>query len=235
MTNVDKFSKPETFTSLDSWILSRLSLMIFKINEGFTTRNFHKAVAAMKQFFYREFCDIYLEGTKWGFKSEEDFMIRSHTYTLIKCLEVSLRAFAPISPFLSDELYTRLAKKLPSFLAVSSLLEAPYPTWNEFQLFRNELLEERMQSVLNLITDIRCFTAHINKKLEPEVHIVTDNSEDYKFYTLNINSIKGVSRIYNITVYLKDNYIKKSNSIHNELNSNCSLFLSAKVCYDKLN
>lgn len=60
MTTPDKYCKPEIFTTLDSWILSRLSLMVEEVNTGFMERNFYKAVAAIKQFIYYEFCDIYL-------------------------------------------------------------------------------------------------------------------------------------------------------------------------------
>lgn len=45
---------------IDKWILSRLSLMVATVNEAFLHRNLHVATAAIKQFFYREFCDWYL-------------------------------------------------------------------------------------------------------------------------------------------------------------------------------
>ncbi|XP_014598391.1 PREDICTED: valine--tRNA ligase-like isoform X1 [Polistes canadensis] len=224
----DKYHKPEMFTTLDSWILSRLSLMVNEVNTAFTERNFYKAVAVIKQFIYYEFCDIYLEATKWGFKSGEELIITSHIYTLIKCLEVSLRVLTPITPFLTDELYSRLSKKLPSFLSLSSLSEAPYPTADEFKDLRNESLDKRMKNVLDLITEIRSFTANISKKLEPEVHIVVDNLEDHEFYTKNINLIKGASRIWNVSIHLKENYVKNIYSIQEELNSKHSLFLSVK-------
>lgn len=55
-------------------------------------------------------------------------MEASHSCTLVKCLEISLRILAPIAPYLSDDLYTRLAKKgLPGFHPVLSLLEVAYP------------------------------------------------------------------------------------------------------------
>lgn len=54
---------------------------------------------------------------------------------------------------------------------------------------------------------------------------MVDSSEDHEFYTKNINAIKGASRIWNVSIYLKENYVKTANSIHEELNSNCSLFL----------
>lgn len=66
------------------------------------------------------------------------------------------------------------------------------------------------------------------------VHVVVDNSENHEFYTKNINAIKGASRIWNVSIYLKENYVKNINSIQEELNSNCSLFLSVQVCHSKL-
>lgn len=62
-------------------------------------------------------------------------MAFGHSYTLKKCLEVFLRLLAPLMPYLADDLYTRLARKLPvSFLSVSSLLEAEYPEFEEVLL-----------------------------------------------------------------------------------------------------
>lgn len=63
---------------------------------------------------------------------------------------------------------------------------------------------------------------------------MVDNSENHEFYTKNINAIKGASRIWNVSIYLKENYVKNINSIQEELNSNCSLFLSVQVCHSKL-
>lgn len=47
-------------SSLDQWILSRLSWMVETVNSAFAERNFHKAVAAVRQFLHYEFCDLYV-------------------------------------------------------------------------------------------------------------------------------------------------------------------------------
>lgn len=66
-----------------------------------------------------------------GFECKDKEVIGSHKFTLIKCIEASLRALAPLMPHLADELYVRLSKKLPMFLSVNSLIEAPYPKTEE--------------------------------------------------------------------------------------------------------
>lgn len=47
-------------SSLDQWILSRLSWMVETVNSAFAERNFHKAIAAIRQFLHYEFCDLYM-------------------------------------------------------------------------------------------------------------------------------------------------------------------------------
>lgn len=48
------------FSCLDRWILSRLSRMVETVNDAFVDGNFHKAVTAIRQFIYYEFCDLYV-------------------------------------------------------------------------------------------------------------------------------------------------------------------------------
>jgi len=50
----------KNLSSLDKWILSRLSRMVEHVNGALAEKNFHKAVAAIRQFIYYEFCDLYV-------------------------------------------------------------------------------------------------------------------------------------------------------------------------------
>ncbi|KAL6268868.1 hypothetical protein P5V15_001988 [Pogonomyrmex californicus] len=158
--------RKRNLNDLDRWILSRLSWMVKTVNDAFAERNFHKAIAAIRQFMYNEFCDFYVEGTKFGFRSGNS---AEHSNTLAKCLEVSLRILAPITPYLSDDLYTRLAKKgLPGFLSITSLLETSYPVSYEFDHLRDIQLEEKMRELIDVINAIRSCMANVSKKLNPE-------------------------------------------------------------------
>ena len=81
-----------------------------------------------------------------------------------KCLEVSLRILAPITPYLCDELYSKLSKKLSTFKFNNSLLESTYPTKHEFKPLRNINLEERMQEVIKVILSIRSLLGNVSSK-----------------------------------------------------------------------
>ncbi|XP_015585915.1 valine--tRNA ligase, mitochondrial [Cephus cinctus] len=225
MTNDDPIGMPKTFSTIDRWILSRLSLMVSAVNDAFTERHFYKAVAMLREFFYYEFCDFYLEATKLGFKSEEDDLVISHRYTLIKCLEVSLRAIAPIVPYLSDNLYTKLSKKFPSFLTVPSLLEAPYPKQEEFLHLRDIPLEKQMDKVWKVVIELRSLLAGVNKEFKPEVHLVSSVHDDCNLYDDNLNAIMRLGKIQNIKVIPESGYTKKDGSICATVGTNCYLFL----------
>ncbi|XP_018347132.1 PREDICTED: valine--tRNA ligase, mitochondrial-like isoform X1 [Trachymyrmex septentrionalis] len=194
--NVEK----ENLNDLDRWILSRLSWMVEIVNNAFAERNFHKAITAIRQFLYYEFCDFYVEGTKFGFRSGNS---AGHSNTLAKCLEVSLRILAPVTPYLSDDLYVRLAKKgLPGFLSVTSLLETSYPMPYEFKHLRDIGLEERIRELMDVTNAIRSCMANVSKKSNPEVNILVNNVRDYNFYRENVNLIKGASKIWNVPIHL---------------------------------
>ncbi|XP_076764385.1 valyl-tRNA synthetase, mitochondrial [Xylocopa sonorina] len=223
MTGEKVYQKPTNMTIIDKWILSRLSVMISIVNHTLAKRDFHKAIAAMKEFLYYEFCDFYLEATKYGFKNGSTDTYVSHVYSLRTCLEVFIRASAPVLPYFSDDLYKRLSDILPEFLSVPSLMEAPYPLPEQFNEWTDISLDERIREIKKIVLEIRSITADISKKLNPEVHIITDNSEDFTFYNDVMNLIKGGSKIFNIFVFSENDYTGNKSSVSYPYSSNCTL------------
>ncbi|XP_012279471.1 valine--tRNA ligase, mitochondrial-like [Orussus abietinus] len=221
----DEFEASTNLHSIDLWILSRLSLMVTSVNKAFAERHFYRAVSAIKQFLYYEFCDFYLEATKVGFKSDNLEMMNGHRNTLVKCLEVSLRILAPLTPYLCDEFYTKLSPKLPGFLSLPSLTEAPYPVPSEFEDLRDISLEEKFNEVLEVINRMRSISAGINRKLKPEVHIVVHSPEDSQLYAEHINVITATTKIENIKVLNNCEYAEPEESIRDDADTRCRLFL----------
>lgn len=71
---------------------------------------------------------------------------------------------APITPYLSDELYSRLSEKLSIFEFNNSLLESTYPTKEEFANLRDHELDTKMRDVIKVILSIRTLLANVSKK-----------------------------------------------------------------------
>ncbi|XP_058805250.1 valine--tRNA ligase, mitochondrial-like isoform X2 [Phymastichus coffea] len=229
MTSDNVIEMPETFTMIDQWILSRLTLMVDTVNKELERKNFHKVVAAIKEFLYYEFCDYYIEGTKPGFQSEQLDIINSHRYTLTKCMEVSLRILAPITPYLSDDLYSRLSRKLSVFKQCDSLLESLYPSVKELQNLRNVDLEKQMSELLNTIISIRSLVSILteikNKRDIVEVHIALNNSEEKKLYEYNINIVRALLKLNHVEIFTTEDYVKSSNTFCSTTDKNCSIYV----------
>ena len=60
MTDDKPIEVPAELSSLDRWILSRLSFMVESVNEALSENLFSKATLAIKQFTYYEFCDYFI-------------------------------------------------------------------------------------------------------------------------------------------------------------------------------
>ncbi|KAH0535297.1 valine--tRNA ligase, mitochondrial-like [Cotesia glomerata] len=210
VTDDSVIEKPGNLTTVDKWVLSRLAFMVDTVNKSFEERNFYKAIKAFRQFFYYEFCDFFIEATKPGLQTSNEDIFRSHRYSLIRCLEVSLRTISPVMPYLCEELYSRLAKKLPAFTQTPSIMKLKYPTFEEDD--RDCKLEERFSQVLQIILAVRNIYTYVNKSSILEVHIVTDK-DNLELFEDNINVIIATTRISDTKILPENTYVVEENSI----------------------
>jgi valyl-tRNA synthetase len=93
--------------SLDKWILSRLARTVRIATEKFAGYDYADAMEVIERFFWADLCDNYLELVKGRAYGEIGTPAgrRSAQFTLWHCFETVLRLFAPILPYLTEELY----------------------------------------------------------------------------------------------------------------------------------
>ena len=93
--------------SFDRWILSRLARTVRLAGEKFATYDYADAMELTERFFWADLCDNYLELVKGRSYGEIGTPAgrRSAQFTLWHCLETVLRLFAPILPYVTEELY----------------------------------------------------------------------------------------------------------------------------------
>ena len=80
-------------------------------------------------FFWHEFCDWYLELKKLRF--QENSGLNAHWRNLLAAFETALRLLHPVMPFLTEELWQRLAKGAAD--RPKSIALAPYPQYSHEQ------------------------------------------------------------------------------------------------------
>jgi valyl-tRNA synthetase len=96
--------------TLDLWILTRLHKTIARATQEFERFEYCDARVAIEEFFWKDFCDNYLElvkGRAYGEVGDAKAQASAHV-TLYHCLNAILRLFAPFIPHVTEELYSHL-------------------------------------------------------------------------------------------------------------------------------
>jgi valyl-tRNA synthetase len=128
----------------DRWIFSRLNSCAEQVNRAIEQYRYHEAAQLLWHFFWHEFCDWYLELKKLRF-SENSGLTPGWQNTLA-AFETALRLLHPAMPFLTEELWQRLAtdrSKRPISIAI-----APYPQ------YRRELTDYGAEREIDIVQEV---------------------------------------------------------------------------------
>jgi valyl-tRNA synthetase len=95
----------------DRWIVSRFAHTLREVEQSFADYRFDFAATALYEFTWYEFCDWYLELTKPVLQGDgtSDAAKRAARRTLLQVLEGLLRAWHPLMPFITEEIWQRVA------------------------------------------------------------------------------------------------------------------------------
>lgn len=118
---------PADLDLADRWILSRLSSVIGRADEGMESFNFSLAGKALYQFFWGDFCDWYLELAKLRLYRGAESEKRAARWVAWRVLECALRLLHPFMPFVTEELWQRLPG------AGKSIMVAAWPQPSDFE------------------------------------------------------------------------------------------------------
>ncbi|MCC6632523.1 MAG: valine--tRNA ligase [Gammaproteobacteria bacterium] len=110
---------------VDRWIVSRLGHALSATDQGFADYRFDNASAALYEFTWHEFCDWYLELAKPVLQSEDEAAAATTRRTLLTVLEALLRALHPIMPFITEEIWQRVAPV--AGVAGETIMRAAWP------------------------------------------------------------------------------------------------------------
>jgi valyl-tRNA synthetase len=136
----------------DRWIRSRLGATIRAVDQAFDDYRFDFAAAALYEFTWHEFCDWYLEMLKPVLQDSENPGARlSARRNLLTVLETLLRALHPLMPFITEEIWLRIAPL--AGIRGESIMLAPWPQADAFA--EDVPAEEDMQWVKQVVLGIR--------------------------------------------------------------------------------
>jgi valyl-tRNA synthetase len=100
---------PVQLFATDEWIISELSILIEDCKKGYNDFNFFVPSNAIREFTRNLFASHYIEMVKARAYNQEDSIgHKSAIFTLHRCLSTILLLLAPICPFITDELWTKI-------------------------------------------------------------------------------------------------------------------------------
>ncbi len=143
----------EQLSMADRWIKARLRHAIEQVHDNFQIYRLDLVAQALYEFTWHEFCDWYLELTKPILSDPETpaALRRGTRRTLAETLDKLLRLLHPLMPFITEELWLRLAPRLG--LTDETIMLRPMPGTDDLSEDPEALAE--IQWVQGFVVGIR--------------------------------------------------------------------------------
>ncbi len=143
----------ETLSPYDRWIRSRLAATVAAVHEGFRDYRFDLAAQAVYEFTWYEFCDWYLEFAKPVLQSGESAAAqrRGTRGTLLATLEALLRLLHPLMPFITEEIWQRVAPR--AGVEGDSIMRQAFPAVTADAV--DPAIESEMRWVMDFVLGVR--------------------------------------------------------------------------------
>ena len=110
---------------INDWIASRLQQTVAEVHRHFADYRFDLAAQSLYEFLWNEYCDWYIELSKPYFQSGEPGQKDFTAQTALQVLETALRLLHPLMPFITEELWRKVAPQVG--IAGETISLQPFP------------------------------------------------------------------------------------------------------------
>ena len=184
----------------DRWIISQLQRTEAEVTRQLDQFRFDLAAQSLYEFIWNQYCDWYLELSKpvlWDENAPVERQ-RGTRRTLVRVLEVALRLAHPFMPFITEEIWQRIAP-LAGIQGKTIMLQ-PWPVANEERI--DPAAENDIEWLKELMLGTRNIRGEMNIGPGKPLPIFLKNvsTEDQRRLTENEALLKKLARLESITV-----------------------------------
>jgi len=185
---------PLEFSVADKWIVGRLQQAQSIVERAFNDYRFDVAAREIYEFVWNEYCDWYLEFAKVQLNGNADSAQRTTRRTLVRVLEIALRLAHPIIPFITEELWQKIAPLAGKHSA--SIMLQPYPKSELASI--NEDANGKIHALKEIINACRTLRGEMN--LSPALRIPLLAAGDQKILTDFSPYLKALAKLSDIEI-----------------------------------
>jgi len=185
-------SLPREHSFADRWILSRLDDAIRAVQSAFADYRFDMASRAIYEFVWDEYCDWYVELAKVQLQTGNEAQQRATRHTLIAVLETALRLAHPIIPFITEELWQKVAPLAGK--AGDSIMLQPYPATDDKA--QDADATAKVQELKTLVDAVRGLRGEM--KLSPAEKVplaIAGDAVRYAIYTPYLAALARLAKV----------------------------------------
>ncbi len=196
------FHKWLVFSQADRWITGELQRVEAAVETGFADYRLDAVAQAIYSFVWDEYCDWYLEIAKVQLQSGSEAEQRATRRTLLRTLETVLRLLHPITPFITAELWERVAPvagRKPVDDA-HGIVVAAYP---KAQLERIDPVADAWVATLKAIVG-SCRNLRSEMTLPPGERVPLSAIGDAEFMRAATPLLKSLARLSEVTLFDDD-------------------------------
>lgn len=183
---------------IDNWLLAKLQKLIKNCTEAFDVYEYSKVKQETEAFFWKIFCDNYLEIAKDRLYNSSNYSheaVLSAKYTLHEGLLSLLKLMAPIMPYVTEEIYDMHFRRIEN---KESIHVSAWPIYN------NELVNDKIESlgdiIVSIISEIRKYKSQNNMSMVAPVKrlIIECSDKTRKNIELMIDIIATTVKVQDI-------------------------------------
>src|SRR3989344_5318987 len=180
-------SKVKILHKTDAIFLSQLNKTIKNTTDNFLVYEYAVARAETDRFFWKNYCDNYLEIVKNriynGSKEEKE----SAKYVLYQSLLAILKMMAPITPFITEEIYQKYFKKNEGEKSIHLC------SWSELiEVKADADSENAWNRFIDILENVRKAKSEAKKSMKSEVNLVI-SKEDRLLLKNCLEDLKAVT------------------------------------------
>jgi valyl-tRNA synthetase len=188
------------FSLADRYILSLLQKTVQSVRESLDHFRYDFATQSLYEFVWNHFCDWYLELSKPQLQDASVRIQNATRYTLVTVLETVLRLLHPFAPFITEEIWQRVADI--THPALGSIMIMAYPEVDAGRI--DETAEKDMAWLQSVIVALRNIRGEMGISPKVALPVLIKHADEatvnrFKQYSVFMNKMANIGEMTFLT------------------------------------